>query len=75
MMDYDCLGVIYNVEFCCWFWIGKLWCGGGGGGGGVIIYYIVYDISILMFFCDNSINKGKFFGNVEFWVVIVCYGF
>lgn len=35
-------------------------------GGGGIIYYIVYCISILMFFCDNGINKGKFFGNDEF---------
>lgn len=33
-----------------------------GRGGGHIVYYI----SISMFPRDNSINKGKFSGNVEF---------
>lgn len=75
-MDYDCLGDTYNVELCRWLWIGKLWCGGGGGGGGgVTTYHIVYYISISMFPRDNSINKGKFSGNVEFWVATACYWF
>lgn len=45
------------------------------GGGGVTTYHIAYYISISIFPRDNSINKGKFFGNVEFWVATACYWF